>query len=381
MESLQLNIEQLKQLKNDNILERVELVTCERDFNGVRRHINVSIKKGDEITNFNTFYDNIEAYEFIISWASEIGVEIVRRNGENFESVFNPFNNKSLPDDTVIWKYIDLSKFISLISSHSLWFARLDYNWGVDPFEGKIPKAQWEVMRNDITTTNFAPQFVGNNKYQLGGTKEDGMTQIPHADVIEGNIELQKFLHENTVYNSYITCWNVSPNESYHMWKLYCNHHNGIAVKSTIGRLKEALGENKNYSIIGGLVEYLDYNTGVPKVSNNAISHVFCKTLPYSFENEFRLCLWDTGYVNDVIDDKAPYSIDSKVIEKEINKYRPGYKVPLDLEHLIMELVVSPHSDPWFHDLINSILGEQRTFTTSLSKISAKKVTVSDMKL
>ncbi|ATC86762.1 DUF2971 domain-containing protein [Pseudoalteromonas arctica] len=207
------------------------------------------------------------------------------------------------------------------------------------------------------------------------------MTQIPHEDVIEKNIELQKSLHENTVYNSYITCWNVSPNESYHMWKLYCNHHNGIAIKSTVGRLKNALGENKNYTIIGGLVEYLDYKTGVPKVSGNILTPIFCKTLPYSFENEFRLCLWDSGYSNDVIDDKAPYSMDSKEIKKNINKYRPGYKVPLDLEHLIMEVVVSPHSEPWFHDLINSILGEQRTFTTSLSKISAKKVTTSDMKL
>ncbi|ATC86761.1 hypothetical protein [Pseudoalteromonas arctica] len=167
-----MNIDKLKQLKNDNTLEKVVLVTCERGFSGVRRHINVLIKKGDETTNFNTFYDDNEAYEFIINWASETGVEITERNVEIFESVFRPFNNKSLPDDTVIWKYIDLSKFISLISNHSLWFARLDYNWGVDPFEGKIPKAQWEMMRNDIMKTNYAPQFVGNNKYQFGGLKK-----------------------------------------------------------------------------------------------------------------------------------------------------------------------------------------------------------------
>jgi hypothetical protein len=376
-----MNIEKLKALRETHALIKYEVVSCERNMGGLISHCNISVKYGDAVTNFNISADDTQSASYIDNWATEMKIERIQRSIKTVENVFSSFANEQMPDeDTVIWKYMDLSKFMSLLSNRSLWFARLDKNWEVDPFEGKVPKVHWETLVDRISNTNFAPQFVGNGKVQLGGIREEGMAQIPRDELMSRDIELQKNHHESAIYNSYVNCWNVSPHESYHMWKLYCNHHNGIAIKSSIGRLKTSLGENKNYSILGGLVEYLDYEKQLPRRINNYFSHIFCKSMPYSFEDEFRLCLSDFGHINDIVDKDAPFSFDAEEIKSNLSNYRTGYKVELDLDSLIQEVVVSPHSDPWFTDLINSILGENRLLTTALDKVSPKNVNSSTMK-
>lgn len=245
-----MNLEQIKPLRQTHSLLKVELVTCERNISGLNAHYNVSVKHGDSTTNFNIRAGDTDAVSYLLKWAEEVNLMRTERAVEITENVFQPFaNDEILDDDTVIWKYMDFSKFISLLSTQSLWFARLDKNWEVDPFEGKVPKAHWETLIERILNTKFAPQFIGNGKVQFGGIPEIGMTQVPEAERKSKQIELQRDMYEAAIYNSYVTCWNVSTHESYHMWKLYCNHHNGIAIKSTLGRLKSSLGQNKNYSV------------------------------------------------------------------------------------------------------------------------------------
>ena len=208
---------------------------------------------------------------------------------------------------------------------------------------------------------------------------EVGMAQVPQSEQKSREIDLQRNMYEAAIYNSYVTCWNISTHESYHMWKLYCNHHNGIAIKSTIGRLKSSLGKNKNYTVLGGLIEYLDFKNQMPARGDNLLTHIYCKSMPYSFENEFRLCLRDFGFVNDVIGGDAPYSVDPEEIRANLDSYRSGYTVKLDLNTLIESVVTSPHSDPWFFDLVTSIVGDGREFPNSLSDLNAISVTSSNM--
>ena len=375
-----MNLETIKLLRKTHSLEKFELVSCERNITGLNAHYNVSVKLGNSATNFNIFACDIDAVSYIERWASEMDLVRTERTVGIAENVFQSFDNDEIPDDdTVIWKYMDLSKFISLLSTQSLWFARLDKNWEVDPFEGKIPVAHWESLVERILNTKFAPQFTGNSKVQFGGKPEKGMTQVPESEQKLMHIDSERNKYEAAIYNSYVTCWNVSTHESYHMWKLYCNHHNGVAIKSTLGRLKSSLGQNKNYSVLGGLVEYLDYENQIPARGDNLLTHVFCKSLPYSFENEFRLCLKDFGYVNDVIGSHAPYSIDSEEIKSNLTSYSSGFPVKLDLHSLIESVVISPHSDPWFLDLVTSIIGGVRELSHSLSELNTVNVISSNM--
>ncbi|MFN8224152.1 MAG: hypothetical protein U0R50_13000 [Gaiellales bacterium] len=49
------------------------------------------------------------------------------------------------PDDTVVWRYIDLAKLISLLDHRALYFARAD-TLG-DPHEGALPAPTSEAAR------------------------------------------------------------------------------------------------------------------------------------------------------------------------------------------------------------------------------------------
>ncbi|ETJ48225.1 hypothetical protein X564_11370 [Pseudoalteromonas agarivorans] len=377
---VKVNLKKIKQLRKTHSLEKFELVDCERNITGLNTHYNVSVRLGDSVTNFNILANATDTVLYVERWADEVSLVRTERFEEISKNVFQPFTNgETLDDDTVIWKYMDLSKFISLLSSQSLWFARLDKNWEVDPFEGKVPTAHWESLVERILNTKFAPQFFGKSKVQFGGMPEVGMAQVPQSEQKSREIDLQRNMYEAAIYNSYVTCWNISTHESYHMWKLYCNHHNGIAIKSTIGRLKSSLGKNKNYTVLGGLIEYLDFKNQMPARGDNLLTHIYCKSMPYSFENEFRLCLRDFGFVNDVIGGDAPYSVDPEEIRANLDSYRSGYTVKLDLNTLIESVVTSPHSDPWFFDLVTSIVGDGREFPNSLSDLNAISVTSSNM--
>jgi hypothetical protein len=46
------------------------------------------------------------------------------------------------PDDTVIWRYLDFTKFVEMVSSKSLFFSRADKFQ--DPFEGSLLKKTLE---------------------------------------------------------------------------------------------------------------------------------------------------------------------------------------------------------------------------------------------
>ncbi|MBL4797069.1 MAG: DUF2971 domain-containing protein [Oleispira sp.] len=377
-----MNLDSLLQLKKGSNLEKIERVACERGITGVDPHFNISVKNGESSTNFNVFEKDADLTTFVQEWAVEAGLDILVREVEISETVFSEFNNEKLPEDeTVIWRYMDLSKFLSMITTGSLWFARLDKNWEVDPLEGKVPKLQWELIESRIQNTNFAPKYTGNGKVQSGGEMEAGMSLVSEETVRKEHLEIQKNQYELTTYNSYVTCWNLSKHESYHMWKLYCGHHNGIAIKSTVGRLSDSFGKNKNFSVLGGVVEYLDHEKGVPKNKDNLLSHVFCKSLPYSFESELRLCIHDHGFTNDVIGDLVPYSIDVEEVQSMLSNYQSGFNVGVDLESLIEEIVISPYADPWFRDMVKSLISRNSTFHDKTESINLKLVSESSMKV
>ena len=71
----------------------------------------------------------------------------------------------TLPDSkSTIWRYVDLSKLISFISTQSLFFARADKF--EDPFEGALPYPNVEKRRRDLEVSS--DQLL--NAFQAGGT-------------------------------------------------------------------------------------------------------------------------------------------------------------------------------------------------------------------
>lgn len=219
-----------------------------------------------------------------------------------------------------LWRYMDLSKLISMISKKELYFPAAKYF--ADSFEGAKglldKKAQWdeyyqEFFRNAILS---AP---GVNLRELTEERVDSDSQRLLDDMHSYGIASRE--------NTFISCWHMSEYESEAMWKLYAKDiENAIAIQTTYQRLYEALDKNPCISI--GKIKYIDFSERFVPV-NDAF---WFKRKSFDYEKEVR------------------------AIIQSHNKGRPGIGMPIDLEILIQNIYVSPYAPTWFYDVVKSVL-------------------------
>jgi len=108
-------------------------------------------------------------------------------------------------ENAAIWRYMDFTKFVSLLDRQQLFFSRTD-KLG-DPFEGSCPKRNLEPRA----------ELMGDTSERIS--------------------EYSKWIREFTAVN----CWHMNKYESAAMWKLYLKSDEGIAIKSTFRRLRDSV--------------------------------------------------------------------------------------------------------------------------------------------
>lgn len=157
--------------------------------------------------------------------------------------MYRPHIHFESPNDPEvrIWHYMDLFKFLALVDTSQLYFARLDTL--EDPFEGVFPS----------------------------------------ASLLQSS-EIEPFQHlRRSVFAS---CWHMSPHESAAMWKIYSHAGQGIAIQSTFARLSGSFGESKPDVHIGA-VRYRDY-TCESIDENEALACALSKRRSFEYERELR---------------------------------------------------------------------------------------------
>ena len=225
-------------------------------------------------------------------------------------SVFNP-----PPSDAVLWRYMDFTKFVSLLEKQSLFFARAD-RLG-DPFEGSYSKVN-EALR---------PIFV----QRVFGDKE-----IP-----EGTLEHMADGIERTRRSILINCWHQSTYESAAMWRLYARQEDGIAIKTDFNSFKDSF--TCDQSIYIGSVSYVDYKTDFIPEGNNFTRYLH-KRKSFEHEHEVR-----------AISSRFP-SPDSDDVSMQLYHDRiSGAYYEVDLSLLIKKVIVSPFAPDWFLELVKSV--------------------------
>lgn len=198
--------------------------------------------------------------------------------------------------DVKIWRYLSLPKFISMINSESLFFARADKF--EDKFEGSYSHA-------NIT---LRPKVYKDK------IPERALTQLS---------EISKRVLRYMIIN----CWHINENESAAMWKLYCSDKEGIAIQSTYNRLITSFDDNPDESIYVGKVQYIDYNTEwLPE--GNAFYPFVHKRKSFEHERELR----------------------AVIHSKELFDY--GKSVHISLDNLIENIYVAPNSRRWFIEVV-----------------------------
>jgi len=204
-------------------------------------------------------------------------------------------DNIKLSDDpdTIIWKYLDLSKFVDLLLYRKLFMSRSDKF--EDQYEGTFSEPTFEEIRK-LSVHN--PDFL--NYYKI---------------------------HRQHVV---ISSWHINEYESFAMWQIFTQKSEGLAIQSTLGRLQQALLAEKEYEQHIGEVNYIDYKKEYIPFDNTFFPFLF-KRKSFQYEREVR-----------IISDLTSYNL----------KIDNGVKIDVNLSHLIEKIYIHPKSENWYKNLV-----------------------------
>lgn len=208
----------------------------------------------------------------------------------------------------VLWRYFDLPKFVSLLEQQALYLARAD-TLG-DVFEGAYPIAN--ASHHD-------------------------------PDAQEAAFLLAR--RQRAPKEHFVSCWYENELESVAMWELYASRAAGIAIRTTYGRLFDAVDENAltDYeSLFFTRVRYLDYDRESfegHRAQYDMLTAFFHKFRSFEHEREVRVVL------------PGPLLSDTKLKTTLVGVY-----LPADLHRLIETVYVAPGAPPWFENVVRAVM-------------------------
>jgi hypothetical protein len=194
-----------------------------------------------------------------------------------------PSPHDAIADDSPIWRYMDLPRFVSMLATRELWFTKAaTYD---DPYEG-FCKA---VPSPDL------------------GHGTDVKGQTTAAEMVARFARNAAEVCSNARDHLYVNSWCLEF-ESMAMWEIYGSRGYGVAVKSSVNRYRLAAKFDirpEQYTF--GKVEYpddlelsleiqRDFRSGTIPVGSGLWPEVlklgFNKRLAYKYENEWRAALY-----------------------------------------------------------------------------------------
>jgi hypothetical protein len=218
-----------------------------------------------------------------------------------------------------LWRYMDFTKYVSLLSSRGLYFTRADSF--EDTFEGakglKRNKEKWDAYYLKFFRTAILNPPEGY-KCEITDIEVEEQAQRLLSDLDSGGKSHRK--------RTFISCWHESAHESEAMWRLYSSFlANAVAVRTSFNSLYASLGRNPSINI--GRIKYINLIRDYAGV-NDAF---WRKRKSFEHEREVRAILMDFEC-------------------QDLGKI-----VPCDLDTLIEEVFVSPKAPAWFVSLVNDI--------------------------
>jgi hypothetical protein len=199
--------------------------------------------------------------------------------------------------ETVVWKYLDLSKFLDLLISQKLFMSRSDKF--EDQYEGTFSEPTFDEMKK-LSIDN--PEFL----------------------------DYYKTHREKVVVSS----WHINEYESFAMWQIFTQKSEGIAIQSTLGRLQRAVESERLFEQQIGQVNYIDYKKEYIPFDDHFFPFLF-KRKSFQYEREIR-----------IISDLSSHNI-------TINE---GIKINVDLTQLIDKIYIHPKSENWYKNLVIQLL-------------------------
>jgi hypothetical protein len=219
-----------------------------------------------------------------------------------------------LPENpnTPIWRYMDFTKFVSMLVQKGLFFSRLD-KLG-DPFEGSLPKLN---VRDDLIT--LPSELTGDPKA---------------AESYRNSFKMIRQTVRDFRAWVFVSTWHMAEHESAAMWKLYARTEEAICVRSTFAKLRDIL-PNDAYT---GQVIYIDYDQQIVPFGNLLWPYVH-KRKSFEHERELRALIPDF---------KNAFS------SPPAEPLSSGIWRAIDLSLLIDRIYIAPTAPEWFMETVQA---------------------------
>jgi hypothetical protein len=269
--------------------------------------VNLLKKYGDN----EQIFDNISSYEIhskIFAGVEDIDdpeaiIEFVEKIRKGRDQGWTPPQPSS---DAYVWRYLNFTQLLSIIERDAIWFTHV--NDFEDPYEGTIPKANLEKEIEEI-------------KDEFDITHEKA---VDIHDFIAGK-------NNSSVSEAYVNCWNVNAHQSAALWEQYVDSQQGIAIRTTVNNLINAL-DRSDRNLTFGNIEYIDYdNDAIPE---GEIPTLYHKRESFEHEEEYRI-----SYIPSKEDDVAK-----------------GFYVDVNTDILLDRIMISPIAPNWFSELVQKVL-------------------------
>jgi hypothetical protein len=237
----------------------------------------------------------------------------------------HPDNNQK------IWRYMDFSKYVDLLTTSELHFTRADKL--EDPYDCS------------------AMQFFGEPYKQLSSANPQGKERTHQVNTF-GRLFV------------YLNCWHMNNVESAALWRLYSgNKYETIAIQTTFGKLDSEIKLKwPRDGISISKVKYDPENAGEPldEIPGGKLftalgwENIIYKRPSFAHEKELRAFIYqrvDKLRENDTLRNEAH-------LEK-LMKERPEYiRIKINPSDLIEKVYVSPHAKDLFVELVKNVSGE-----------------------
>lgn len=221
------------------------------------------------------------------------------------------------PDSAKVWRYIGLAKFLSMLDTSSLWFARI--GTFDDAYEGTLSLPAFEAFHAQVAA-----------EQQLDPQDSSDLSRV-----------IFSALSHSSRLGSFVNCWHRNEGESAALWKIYSGE--SLAIQSDVGRLKRCFHAERRRQIQLGQVEYVEDPEGEVTDKADLTKALLTKRSVFDYEREIRAFMFDWPPVETAAD------FDGLDIPA-------GFPVSVDLNILIECVYVSPNQTGWFKSLIESTL-------------------------
>jgi hypothetical protein len=227
------------------------------------------------------------------------------------------------PDDVVISRYMDFTKFVWMLEEKALHFARVELLLERDPFEGSG------------SLENLDPQSLSTAGVKnIGNGGADSPLKDPKPrQKLEKHLQTRMALLKEQEKRTFVSSWYMGEHESVAMWKLFVTGDQGIAVRSTVGKVRTCFVEEGQRKVLVGAVRYVKFPFEVLN-GDDPLPLFFRKRLSFEHEKELRAIIQQ-----DQRDETAEHLL-----------------VSVDLNTMLTAVRVSPNARDWFLELVGKVM-------------------------